>query len=138
MTARITLLLFLIIGFSCNDEEQITETSADDFDTFYERFHADSNFQKEHILFPLQGIPSNPDSMMLADRSFRWTKEDWIVQNKIDPSSGFSSTIFPVDSALVIENIMHKTGQYAMERRFAKQSGEWMLIYYAGLSRVQQ
>ncbi|MEM1327705.1 MAG: hypothetical protein AAGI23_17215 [Bacteroidota bacterium] len=145
-----SFLLFALLFLSaCNTDSTTTETTTDteaesvdvvlaDFNTFYDQFHEDSTYQKAHILFPIQGIPSNADSLTLADRNFRWTEENWVVQNAIAANSGFTSTILPVDSALVIERIMHKTGQYAMERRFAKMNGEWMLIYYAGLNRVNQ
>jgi hypothetical protein len=137
------MLLFACQSTETEATDELSESSSvdvvlSDFNDFYDRFHQDSIYQKEHILFPLQGLPSDADSTTLRNRNFKWTEETWTVQNEIDPRSGFSSTILPVDSALVIEQIMHKTGQYAMERRFAKMGGEWMLIYYAGLNRVKQ
>ncbi|MEM9848451.1 MAG: hypothetical protein AAF847_11215 [Bacteroidota bacterium] len=139
-----SLLAFLL---ACNNEATTTDEQTstttdevqvvlDEFDRFYEKFHADSSFQKAHILFPLQGIPSNADSASLRNNNFRWQQEEWVIQHKLAPDSEFKSTILPIDSALVIERIMHQSGDYAMERRFAKLNDEWMLIYYAGVNRV--
>lgn len=139
----------LLAFFACktdNESQAVAATSKEnsaqqvltEFDAFYQQFHADSTFQKSRILFPLQGIPSNADSATLRNRGFRWQADEWVVQHELAPDSDFKSTILPVDSALVIEQIMHQSGDYAMERRFAKLNGEWMLIYYAGINRVRK
>jgi len=143
------LYLFILIGLSCNSsadtkeettvlEEDALTTTMDEFETFYQKFHTDSIFQKEHILFPLKGLPTNADSAILKSGDFYWQEEDWVTQHLVDPSSGFTPTVLPIDSALIIERIMYKDKQYAMERRFAKMNGEWKLIYYAGVNRIAQ
>lgn len=141
MTKFLSIISFLVLFSACAETASSeTETAAaiDDFNEFYEKFHSDSLYQKEHVLFPLQGIPSNADSAILADKTFRWQEENWVTQRKLPSNSEFSSTIIPVDEGLMIERIMHYTGDYAMERRFAKMSGDWKLIYYAGVNRVKK
>ncbi|MEM8523282.1 MAG: hypothetical protein AAGG68_01500 [Bacteroidota bacterium] len=139
----ITYCFLLTIFVSCGNEnkEQVVEATtpdANDFEAFYNRFHSDSVYQIEHILFPLQGLPTNADTTILRNRDFYYQKEGWVVQNRLPENSDFRSEIAAIDSALVIERILHQSGQYAMERRFAKMDGEWMLIYYAGVNRVAQ
>jgi hypothetical protein len=132
----VSLTLLIILG--CKPEAKKSETGeVSDFTAFYERFHQDSAFQMEHILFPLQGLPSSADSAQLLDRNFRWQAEDWAIHRPIPANSDFSSKLLPVDEALVIEQIIHNSGDYAIERRFAKMNDEWLLIYYAGLNRVK-
>ncbi len=57
-----------------------------DFLAFYQRFHDDSLYQLEHIIFPLQGIPAEADSATIVDGRFRWQKEDWIMHHPIEDS----------------------------------------------------
>lgn len=143
---RLTHVLLLFLFVACNNEAATENETADnsnnkafgEFSRFYKAFHQDSLFQIEHIQFPLQGIPSNADSAMLADRSFRWQKSDWIMHKPIDPDGEFKQSFLPVDDELIIENIMHQSGQFAIERRFAKMGEKWMLIYYAGINSVKQ
>jgi len=138
---KFSLFLFVLMLFSCGNqvEEQVVETTtpdANDFETFYNQFHNDSVYQIEHVLFPLQGLPTNADTTVLRNRNFYYQKEDWVMQNHLPENSDFQSNLTAIDSALVIERILHESGQFAMERRFAKMDGEWMLIYYAGVNRI--
>jgi hypothetical protein len=105
------------------------------FETFYERFHADAEFQLKRIQFPLQGVSSNP-----ADygTDFRWQAEDWQIHRPFAAESGFSVKFTRVSDDLVIERITDASGQYGMERRFARLDGEnWLLIFYADLHPLQ-
>ncbi|MEM6698866.1 MAG: hypothetical protein AAF806_05430 [Bacteroidota bacterium] len=139
--AKFGVFLIFTLLFSCGTqvEEKIVEETTpntDDFETFYDKFHSDSTYQIEHVLFPLQGLPTNADTTVLRNRNFYFQKEDWVIQNRLPENSDFRSEFAAIDSALVIERILHDSGQFAMERRFAKMDGEWMLIYYAGVNRV--
>lgn len=133
-------LLLTILGFlqtACQDSQQplqeVEEATGEepDFETFYQQFHADSLYQMAHIQFPLQGVSSRPED---HGASFRWEKEDWRMHRSFSTSSGFRSDFTTLGDDLVIENIVHKNGQYGMERRFSRLGGdEWYLIYYAAL-----
>lgn len=133
-------LLLTTLGFlqmACQDTppplQEVEETAAElpDFETFYQQFHADSLYQMAHIQFPLQGVSSRPEE---HSAGFRWEKEDWRMHRAFSASSGFRSEFIPLGDDLMIENIVHKNGQYGMERRFSRLGGdEWYLIYYAAL-----
>lgn len=109
------------------------------FTEFYQRFHADSLFQIEHIVFPLQGLPDDADSLTIVTDNFRWQMEDWRMQRPFDfEMSDFRREILPVNENMVVEKIVHTSGEMGMVRRFAKVAGEWHLIYYAGMNRLRK
>lgn len=103
-----------------------------EFKNFYADFHSDSLYQIEHIQFPLQGVSSNPTD---HHAGFRWERADWRMHQLFDEATtGFSSQFTWLGDDFVIERIDHRNGQYGMERRFSRLSGDrWYLIYYAAL-----
>ncbi|MBK7409201.1 MAG: hypothetical protein IPL49_06650 [Saprospirales bacterium] len=109
-----------------------------DFYSFYNRFHLDSAYQMAHIIFPLEGLPPNVDSATLAGGNFHWQPEDWNLHQPVDyETSEFRREIKPVSEELVVEKIIHRSGQAGMLRRFAKIEGEWYLIYFADMNRIK-
>lgn len=107
------------------------------FLAFYQRFHEDSLFQLEHIIFPLPGIPAEADSATLAQDNFRWQKENWVLHRPIeDAGTQFARNFNKISDEMVIENITVAQGQYGMQRRFSKSGDDWYLIYYAGMNRL--
>lgn len=107
-----------------------------DFRAFYDKFHTDTNYQKEHITFPLSGLPANADTLSYND--FRWNAENWKWHRNIDPSlTGYDREWQMVTDEMVIETIIQQTSRIGMERRFAKMDNGWMLIYYAGMNPMR-
>lgn len=142
MRTIVVLFLLPIALLSCKQKEEaaatIGDTLPEDFITFYERFLKDSLYQMEHISFPLEGIPDNAlkDNQSLTD--FRWQADNWIMHRPIQKdSTGFSSS-FSQLGPIIIEEILHESGQYGMLRRFVNSGEEWRLIYYAGLNPLKQ
>ncbi len=139
------LLLVVIIG-SCSQNadktnttdatEEVVKELPEDFVSFYSQFLSDSLFQIDHILFPLEGIPDNAQSVD-ADGSFRWQLDNWKMHKPIPESiSEFRTEFNVLGPGIILERVVHQTDQYAMLRRFAKLGGEWTLIYYAGLNSI--
>lgn len=141
----IPLLSFLIL-FSCENANQSSSPASvntgtselpEGFADFYQKFHSDSLYQVEHIVFPLEGLPDHADSTIMADNSFRWQAEDWRMQRQFDfEMSEFRRQLVPVNDMMVVERIIHQGGELGMVRRFARLDGEWHLIYYTGLNRL--
>ncbi len=138
-------LLFLFACKNPNAAPAATATETPDeelpagFADFYQKFHSDSLFQVEHIVFPLEGLPNNADSATVASKTFRWTPETWLMQKQFDfQMSEYKREIVALPGDIVIERILHKSGQFGMVRRFALIGGEWHLIYYAGVNRLMQ
>lgn len=138
-------LLLPLYFFACQNSQQappVTEPAAqaglpEGFAAFYQKFHSDSLFQMEHIVFPLEGLPDNADSTLITTNDFRWQAEEWRMQRQFDfEMSEFKRDIVPLNDRMVLERIVHQGGEFGVVRRFAIVGGEWHLIYYAGLNRL--
>ena len=105
-------------------ESQPTQTTVveipEDFPDFYERFHTDSLFQIDHIIWPLSEQ---------VDGS-KWTLEDWIMHKPFDNSSGEFTRDLDNFEGIITETISHNQGYFHMQRTFTQMSGEWALIGY--------
>ena len=133
-------LLVLTLG-ACNGTaaEQDDEVSAlREFAQFYERFHQDTAFQVERVLFPLPGLPREADSRLITDGSFRWTRENWRMQKPINfQESQFEQQLVRVSKGLIIEKIINKEYGLQIERRFSRLEDGWHLIYYSALNKME-
>jgi hypothetical protein len=138
-------ILLLLAFTACKQKPEAPAAAAategpalpEGFADFYQQFHSDSMYQVEHIVFPLEGLPDNADSAAVASKTFRWTPETWRMQRPIDfQLSEYRREIVPLTETLVMERILHKSGEFAMERRFHKAGDSWQLIYYAGVNRI--
>ena len=135
------LVFFCIV--SCKNKEIKEEVEVNvpalsesaDFQDFYNKFSTDSLFQLEHIVFPIEGLKSQKDSLDIPDPNFRWTLENWVIHHPYDDMNGTYSREFIDIPSLVIEKISDTSGQYTMERRFAKLSSGWHLIYYREMGK---
>ncbi len=106
----------------------------DDFRLFYDRFHEDTSYQSDHIIFPLDGLPANADTLS-QDDDFKWVKENWRWHRTMDPQlTGYSRNWEVLSPVMIVESIVEMTSNIGMIRRFAKMGDEWMLIYYAGMN----
>ena len=122
-----------------NIEPQVATSTSDEFETFYKRFHEDSIYQINHITFPLAGLPPQADSATIVNEDFRWQKDNWVMQKNFDlENEEFTKEFAEIGNSMIIEQITHKTGQFGMQRRFAKIGDEWQLIYYSALNRIAE
>jgi hypothetical protein len=128
---RILLLFIIIVAFnlSCKqdkvtDNEEIVVHIPDEFVDFHEKFHKDSTFQINHIIFPLSGKLGSQGEIIF------WSKENWVLHKEFDSSFSNYKRDYTVLDDLVIEKIFDNLNTFSMERRFAKVLGEWNLIYY--------
>ncbi len=117
---------------------QTTSSLPSDFTNFYQQFHLDSNYQYDHIIFPMQGLPANADAETIESGNFYWTKDTWVLHRPVDfETSDFTRELIPLGDDIVMEKIIHRNGQTGMLRRFAKINDEWYLIYFADLNRIK-
>ncbi len=105
-----------------------------DFMDFYNKFHSDSMFQIEHIVFPLKGLPDHADPEDVKDEDYYYTSDQWVFQKRCDPQKNTINYINMAD-IIIEERIEEKEHKLMVIRRFAKTSGGWTLIYYAGLNK---
>jgi hypothetical protein len=142
-------LFFLSILFFCtcknqNQEKQNLQTTNKpqddslpaDFIEFYNKFHLDSLYQMEHIVFPLKGVPDHADPEDIKENEFYFTADQWIIHRKFDPSKNKIEYLI-LNPIIIEERIIEKEHQLMVIRRFAKTSGGWNLIYYAGINKYK-
>ena len=130
-----------IYGISCKNkvetekDENIAMYETKEFKDFYERFGKDSVYQMQHIVFPLEGIRSMQDSLDIPDPDFKWQEDKWKIHGIFDDMNGSFIREFLSMKGIVIEKITDQSGTFTMERRFAKLSSGWNLIYYREMGR---
>jgi len=154
----LTGIIFVLVFTNCKPkpevpgstvvEEQPVDTLPADFVEFYNRFHTDSLYQMEHIIFPLEGLPNSlgdgdtTNSMgqgagnreQGSAKRFYWKREEWKKHNHFtDPSGQFDHWYQVLDERLIEHWVQMKRTDMVIHRRFAKLDNGWYLIYYAGL-----
>lgn len=129
-----TIITLIVISFllltSCrqgqNDghnhdvESQLTSDLPEDFLSFYLKFHSDTDYQVEHVIFPLK-IKRDGSS---------WQKEDWVTHKPFEDHDGQYKQSFLNMNGLIMETIRDGSGMYTIERRFIKSGEDYNLIYY--------
>ena len=142
------LFITLSLSVGCKKNAQAKEvvisaeqaqTLPADFLEFYKKFHSDSLYQMAHIQFPLEGYPSQADEKTVAEGTFRWTADKWLMHRM----EGFSDTLFTrkFESPLpemVTEILKQRNTPFAMYRRFYKRGNEWMLIFYSDMNAMKE
>lgn len=103
----------------------------EDFISFYNQFHTDTAYQLQHILFPLQGIPSLKAGDDITGMQWWFEKDGWKYHKPFNDMDGTYTRSFDNFAGIITETIVDNTGQFTMVRRFTKSSeDEWTLIYY--------
>lgn len=144
------VILTLICSESCknkatgpaitSEETSPVDTLPQDFVSFYDRFHTDSQYQMDHIIFPLEGLPNSlDDNDTIPTERFYWQRDNWVKHNHFtDPSGQFEHWYEVRDDRLIEHWVKMKGTNLVMRRRFAKMDDEWFLIYYAGMRPQSQ
>lgn len=145
LACSVLICLLITVGESCqsksgtSSETATAENKGDtlpaDFVKFYDRFHLDSAYQMDHIVFPLEGLPnSTGDGDTLTQTRYFWQKADWKRHRPFtDPGNNFSQWFEILDDRVIEHWIqMNGTNMY-MKRRFARLGDDWFLIYYQGM-----
>ena len=143
----IFLSIFLLFVTSCKNKNSNLQANTEQelrvaaFEDFYQKFHSDSLFQVAHIIFPLEGLPSGADSTVLTGGTFYYQKADWRMQHSLqemDKDMDYHRTLSVVSPEFMREVIFKNDSTYAMERKFAYMDSTWILIYYAGMNKLQR
>jgi len=129
-------LIATILFISCRSENSTAEVAdtiiedcvPEDFLSFYLRFHADSLYQLDHIIFPLQ---------VRADGS-PWTRDNWKKHNYFDNRGGEFVQMFTHLSGIIFEKIADRRGLYQIEKRYSKTGDSYQLIYYSVKNAFQE
>jgi len=129
------LMMFLL---ACKEKPPVDDSMVDlpaDFQEFYARFHTDSAFQMKSIVFPLEGKPSGlSDDEIRYSGGFKWYADVWVLHKPFEDLDDEFEREYELFGDMVIEVIKVKGSNIGMERRFAKISDEWTLIYYSAMN----
>jgi len=142
MLKKINRFLVIVLLFTaCNTaEDKVLEEDTSEsiglstelpegFHDFYDRFHSDSSFQVDRVVFPLKGEMTKRDSMETLTLEKVYTEKDWKLHLPFNTDAGYSRS-FTVLGDLVIEKIQDNMGLLTIERRWGKVDTTWSLIYY--------
>ena len=123
-------LFACVLLYACesdNTESQNEQIGLpDDFNEFYVRFHRDTAFQFAHISWPLKGTRAGLEGSEEAS----WSREEWTPHTRMPSSMEYDQSFNVLSDDMVIETIRDRGASYAMQRRFARMSDGWYMIYY--------
>jgi hypothetical protein len=134
-TLRRIKALTIITGIlaSCNPDSTgnskttVSTGTAESFDSFNLRFHADSAFQLSRIAFPIEGV------MQDGDTFYTWTPANWELHREpVKDKSAYTEYKHSVsrNDTQVIEKYWIDSSGFRIETRFARRNGKWFLVYY--------
>ena len=98
-------------------------SAQEDFGEFFLKFHSDSIFQMDRVLFPLQGYRSE-------ERDFYWNKEEWILHENAQIDTKIFTEEKVVSETDVIHKVYIKDSGFYIERVFKVIDCKWYLVYY--------
>jgi hypothetical protein len=138
------ILVMLLVFVACKRSAEeaapqgIALYETEEFKNFHQQFSTDSAFQMEHIVFPLDGIRAPSDQNDTLGLKHQWQREDWKIHGVFDDANGtFTVEMLDLAGKMVIEIISDESGLFTMERRFAKLSDGWNLIYYKEMGKYK-
>jgi len=138
MWNRVFIILIVAFLFSCKSntdqnvqtsenqvmDQDVVEVELDStFVKFYNRFHIDSVYQLDHVVFPMKNTHD-------SDVGPLWTAENWVMHKPFSDMGGMFTLDYQVLGNVVVEKINDYNGFFQMERRFGNLSSGWQLIYY--------
>ena len=97
----------------------------EDFDKFYDKFHADSTFQMSRIKFPLKGASTN------LDTSTPWTPQNWqMLRTRIyDVDKSQYKVKYSKTETSFTQKVWVEGAGFCNECRFELVDGKWFLVY---------
>ncbi len=145
MLKKYSLILVLFFLAACNPKQEqggplesdvpvLSSELPEGFHDFYDKFHSDSIFQLDHIVFPLKGEVTRKDSMETLTVEKVYDRATWKLHRPFRSDSGFSRG-FTVMGDLVMEEMSDQMALYTIQRRWGKVDSTWSLIYYGTQER---
>jgi|ERR1035437_13064 hypothetical protein len=121
----IILLTFISCSrFQTQEKKNISKSSMEDFDSFYDKFHNDSLFQISRLKFPLEGGPDR------GDINEEWTKENWhILKTKIyDVDTTKYKVFYEKREKSFTEKVWIEDSGFSFEYHFGLINNKWFLV----------
>lgn len=117
--------IIAIVGFfSCGGSKN-TIAAEEDFDTFYDKFHSDMEFQMDRIIFPLEGGSAQ------VDETVPWTKDNWLTMKvKIyDVDTNEFAVNYHKTEDEFVQSFQLRGSGFSAEYRFKLIKNKWYLVY---------
>lgn len=139
MKTTTTILLAAFLITSCTEEKKKTEqpkaqtNQAESFDNFFEKFSADSVFQKSRIKFPLVSQTYDIDSDKDVMSTVEATKWEFFNIKQLKQEKRYIFKISREKEQYIVNVTMEDTGVY-VDYIFEQQSGKWTLTKIADQS----
>lgn len=146
----IPMLVVLFFVFSCTENKKridkvnsnqlqkkeaiIEKNSSEDFDSFFKKFSTDSKFRMSRVEFPLKGFNSDETNVDSKDKTYLWSKEDWLFyaeEDFINKSEDAIKTDITKTDTSVIYRIYKENSGYDIQYEFQKNNKQWFLVYYS-------
>jgi hypothetical protein len=110
--------------FRTQEKKNISNSSIENFNSFYDKFHKDSLFQLSRIKFPLKGGPDR------GDINEEWTKENWhILKTKIyDVDTTQYKVSYKKLEKSFIEKVWLEDSGFSFEYKFELIDNKWFLV----------
>jgi len=125
----VLLTVILLTLISCDkaktqEKRNTSNSSIENFDSFYDKFHKDSLFQISRLKFPLKG---GPDS---GDINEEWTKENWhILKVKIyDVDTTKYKVFYEKRDTSFTEKVWIEDSGFSSEYNFQLIDNKWFLV----------
>ncbi|MBU0473244.1 MAG: DUF4348 domain-containing protein [Bacteroidetes bacterium] len=121
----LNLIIVSIMLSGCNASNESINSSSENFDEFYNKFHSDSLFQLSRVKFPLGG-----KSIQGVDQS-EWTKDNWqMMKAKIyDVDTSEYKVFYKKTENEFIQKIWIEDSGFNLEYRFELIDNKWFLVY---------
>lgn len=131
------ILPFILISFcclffiACGNGLPTDEQGREDFETFYERYYADSLFQLKRTEFPLLGQDPTGEQA-----PFYWDVNNWqyLKPIKVDDSSVELLPIIDMDTWMRERILIHQ--RFYIEKQFTLINNKWYLTSYSGVMPI--
>lgn len=120
------IFLSLVILTACGFQET-NNLNGEDFDSFYTKFHKNSDFQIERIDFPLDGTTT-----YLAEGGAKatfWYKDDWNTHTLMSDTMDLNQKFIRADSVMV--DVIFDNKDIGITRYFTLRDKKWYLTYYS-------
>ena len=106
------------------EKKSITNSSIENFEFFYDKFHKDSLFQISRLKFPLKGSPDR------GNINEKWTKVNWhILKTKIyDVDTTQYKVAFEKHEKSFIEKVWLEDSGFSFEYKFELIDNKWFLV----------
>ena len=131
---KIIYAFLLIITFSC--QSNVIQNSNDNnktesFREFLEHFISDSEFRKDRIRFPIDGVITNDYGEV---EEYKWNEIDWNFFSEEDINYKKNSNIISEvinEEGYVIWRLYKENSGYDIQYRFKLIKNKWHLVYYS-------